>query len=471
MNNMTGRDAGPDVRRRRLLKAGLALAGGAAVGPGLSGCGKASKNPVPGDAAWRNWSGSQVSAPRAWLNPRDEAELAAQMRAASGTLRVTGASHSFSALCNTDDTLFSLDHLSGVVSHDVQTLQATVWAGTRLRDLGGPLWDRGQALSNQGDVDPQSVGGACGTSTHGTGITLGSFSSMVRGVRLVTPQGEIVEADAEHDAEVFQAAATSLGALGIASQIRLQNRAPYKLHEREFLEDLPSVLSKLDAYVRDNRHFEFWAFFETDRAIVKLLNETAAEDTPPPSLELPVDHVLDLASEIAHNVGGMDGAMQKLLTVLHTDSERVGRAHAIFPTPRNSRFNEMEYELPAAKGPECLMEILETVRKSGIRTLFPVEYRTVAADTCWLSPFYDRDTASISVHQYHKVDYRELFDLVEPIFWKYEGRPHWGKLHRLEARQLAPLYPRWDDFRRVRERLDPAGRMLSAHLRRLLVTA
>lgn len=460
-----------NIDRRRLIKAGLALVGGAALGPTVSGCGKTPKSPAPGDPGWRNWSGSQVSAPKAWLNPRDEAELVAQMRAAAGTVRVTGASHSFSALCKTDDTLFSLDHLKGVIDHDPRTLQATVWAGTRLRDLGKPLWDRGQALSNQGDVDPQSVGGACGTSTHGTGITLGSFSSMVRGVRLLTPQGEIVEADADRDADVFHAAATSLGALGIVTQFRLQNRAPYKLHEREFLEDLPDVLSKLDAYVRENRHFEFWTFFQTDRAIVKLLNETTAPDTPPPSLELPVDAVLDLTSEIAHNVGGMDGPMQKLLTLLHTDTNRVGRSYAIFPSARDSRFNEMEYEIPVAKGPECLMEILETVRRSGIRTLFPVEYRTVAADDAWLSPFYGRDTASISVHQYHEVDYRELFDLVEPIFWKYEGRPHWGKLHRLGARELAASYPRWDDYQRVRERLDPEGRMLNAHLRKLLVPA
>ncbi|MGH8518170.1 MAG: D-arabinono-1,4-lactone oxidase [Panacagrimonas sp.] len=463
------RDPGPDAGRRRLFKAGLAVASSAALGPALSGCGKAPRTPVAGDAAWHNWSGSQVSRPRAWLDPRDESELIAQMRSASGTLRVTGASHSFSALCKTDDTLFSLDQLKGVIDHDPDTLQATVWAGTRLRDLGAPLWELGQAFPNQGDVDPQSVGGACGTSTHGTGITLGSFSSTVRGVRLVTPQGEIVEADANRETDVYRAAATSLGALGIVSQIRLQNRAAYKLHEREFLEDLPSVLSRLDAYVRDNRHFEFWTFFETDRAVVKLLNETTAEDTPPPSFELPVDHVLDLSSEIAHNVGGMDGAMQKLLTLLHRHTERVGRSYAIFPSPRNSRFNEMEYEIPAAKGPECLMEILETVAKSGIRTLFPVEYRYVAADDCWLSPFYGRDSASISVHQYHKVDYRELFDLVEPIFWKYEGRPHWGKLHTLGARQLAERYPRWDDYRQIRERLDPKGRMLNEHLRKLLV--
>ncbi|MGH8561494.1 MAG: D-arabinono-1,4-lactone oxidase, partial [Nevskiales bacterium] len=48
-----------------------------------------------------------------------------------------------------------------------------------------------------------------------------------------------------------------------------------------------------------------------------------------------------------------------------------------------------------------------------------------------------------------------------------EGRPHWGKLHTLTAKELASLYPRWDDWQRVRRRLDPRGRLLNDHLRGL----
>lgn len=457
----------PNRNRRRLLKASLA-AGAAAALPLLPGCG-GKQEPKPGDAAWQNWSGGQKSNPKQWLNPRDENELIAQLRAATGTVRVTGASHSFSALCKTDDTLFSLDQLQGVVSHDPQTLQATLWAGTRLRDVGEPLWQLGQALSNQGDVNPQSIGGACGTGTHGTGASLGSFSSMVRGVRLVTVDGEVIEANAEKDAEVFHAATTSLGALGVVTQFTLQNRAVYKLAEHEFIEDLDSVLGKLDTYVRDNRHFEFWCFFEAKGAIVKTLNETDAAETPAPSFGLPVDHILDLTSRIADSIPGMDGPMQRFLTAMASPVQRVGRSYNIFPSSRNSRFNEMEYELPAEKGPECLNEILETVRKSGVRTLFPLEYRTVAADDCWLSPMQGRATVAISVHQHHSVDYHPLFDLVEPIFWKHGGRPHWGKLHTLDARRLAALYPHWDDYQNVRKRLDPKGRMLNEHLRKVLI--
>src|SRR5205085_12497408 len=98
------------------------------------------------------------------------------------------------------------------------TMQATIWAGSRIHAIGDQLWERGQAFANQGDIDKQSLGGAVGTSTHGTGPTLGSFSSVVRGVRLVTAGGDVVECSTSRDADVFHAACTAMGTLGIVTQ-------------------------------------------------------------------------------------------------------------------------------------------------------------------------------------------------------------------------------------------------------------
>ena len=87
----------------------------------------------------------------------------------------------------------------------------------------------------------------------------------------------------------------------------------------------------------------------------------------------------------------------------------------------------------------------------------------------WLSPFYQQDSVSISVHQFYKQDYQVIFDLVEPIFRKYGGRPHWGKLHSLEARQLCELYPKWDEFMQLRKSLDPQDKWLNPYLERLFI--
>ena len=62
-----------------------------------------------------------------------------------------------------------------------------------------------------------------------------------------------------------------------------------------------------------------------------------------------------------------------------------------------------------------------------------------------------------------------FFGDAEKIFRRHQGRPHWAKLHSLGRRELAELYPEWDRFQAVRKRLDPDGRFLNEHLRRLFV--
>ena len=48
-----------------------------------------------------------------------------------------------------------------------------------------------------GDIDKQTVAGAIATATHGSGIKLGSLSSVVRAVRIVTGTGEVLDIDAQ----------------------------------------------------------------------------------------------------------------------------------------------------------------------------------------------------------------------------------------------------------------------------------
>ncbi|WP_323807572.1 D-arabinono-1,4-lactone oxidase, partial [Marinobacter nauticus] len=88
----------------------------------------------------------------------------------------------------------------------------------------------------------------------------------------------------------------------------------------------------------------------------------------------------------------------------------------------------------------------------------------VQADDAWLSPFYRRDSVSIAVHRFFGEDYQPLFAAVEPIFRRYGGRPHWGKLNTLSAAEFRTLYPKWQAFCDVRESLDPNGRFLNPYL-------
>jgi L-gulono-1,4-lactone dehydrogenase len=51
----------------------------------------------------------------------------------------------------------------------------------------------------------------------------------------------------------------------------------------------------------------------------------------------------------------------------------------------------------------------------------------------------------------------------------FDGRPHWGKRSFLSAAELAPRYPRWDDFAAIRGRFDPEGRFVNRWIERTLL--
>ena len=145
----------------------------------------------------------------------------------------------------------------------------------------------------------------------------------------------------------------------------------------------------------------------------------------------------------------------------------VDYSHRLFATPRAVRFQEMEYNIPAQHFAEALAEIEALINRKRFAVNFPVECRFVKGDDIWLSPAYQRDSAYIAVHMYQGMPYEPYFRAVEEIFQRYDGRPHWGKLHTLRAATLATRYPHWQDFLRVRAALDPNGIFLNNYLREL----
>ena len=408
------------------------------------------------NAHWSNWSGGVACAPQRMAMPASEAEIAQLVREAAQreqSVRVVGSGHSFTPLCATDGLLISLDGLQGVVAVNPAANEATVWAGTKLHALGDPLWEAGLALTNMGDIDRQSLAGAIGTGTHGTGPTLGNLSTQVVGLRLLTATGEAVDCSPTVAPALFKAAQLSLGALGVITQVTLRLLPAYHLHERTWVASFDECMVELDAHIQANRHFEFFWLPQDDLCAMKALNPvelTPAEQDGAPLVKEPTDN---------HQPQGR--------LARYVRAERIDRSYRIFPSERTVTFNETEFAVPATSGPECLCEIRRLMRSRYPDVAWPLEYRTLAADDLWLSPAYGRETVTISVHQAAELPYQPFFADVEAIFRNHHGRPHWGKIHTHTAPDLAALYPQWAAFQAVRRQADPAGRFLNEHLRAL----
>ncbi len=403
---------------------------------------------------WANWSGGVTSNPATLATPANEAELSALLKQASDngrSIRVVGTGHSFTPLCATDDLLISLDKLQGLISASSTDQTATFWAGTKLHAVGDPLWAHGLALANMGDIDRQSLGGAIGTGTHGTGPALGNLSTQVVGLRLVTATGEVIDCSLDQEAEIFRAAQVAMGALGIITQVTLRCLPAYDLHERTWVASFDECVAALDEHIAATRHFEFFWIPGEDVCAMKALQ--------------PVD---ENSQSVPGTARAVPGTLSPRLA-RYVQAPRTDRAYRIFPSERNRKFNETEFAVPAANGPTCLHEVRQLMQTHYPDVAWPIEYRTLAADTIPLSPAYGRATVTISVHQAADLSYQPFFADVEAIFCNHGGRPHWGKIHTQTAQQLADLYPNWSNFQAVRKELDPEQRLLNPHLRRILL--
>lgn len=423
---------------------------------------------------WSNWSGAVTCKPGRILAPKDEVDLAAAVRQADGPVRAPGTGHSFTPVHASDGTLLDLSAFDGLKSADAERRVAILSAATPLWQIGPLLHAHGLGLKNMGDIDRQTLGGVVNTGTHGTGRTLKSFSAEVTGFRLVLANGEVIDCSAAENAEVFAAGRTSLGMFGVMTEIAMSVRPAYKLLERNFILPVDELFRQLDALVANNRHFEFFWFPYADAAICKSLNETddaAPEPRSAGQMRMRGEQggadarAFAAINEVLPYAPFLLGPAHRLFSRLMPGPGRVRWSHEIFPSPRTTRFNEMEYALPYGEGPDVLREVVETIRKGRINTGFPIEFRSVAADDVWMSPFYGRESATIAVHQYHRVDTGRLFDACEAIFRCRAGRPHWGKRHTQTAGELGAIYPKFDEFRGLRRKLDPTGKFLNPHLR------
>jgi FAD-linked oxidoreductase len=415
-------------------------------------------------AKWRNWSGSVVATPAELAAPRTLGELCA-LTARAGKVRVAGTGHSFMPLCETDGVLVSLADMAGDLEVAPDRQSAWTPAGWSISRLTRALWDQGLSLANQGDIDKQAIAGALATGTHGTGRTLGSLSTFALAYELVLADGSVVECDAEREADLFEAQRVSLGMLGVMARVRLAVVPAYRLRETIRRAPLDEVLAEWEELADRHRHVEFFVFPYADQAMIKILEPVEEGDdaiTADAS-----EGAFKFACDLAAFAPGLAPGLQRLMTRAIGPSSRAAPAFRIFPSERATRFEEMEYEVPAAAGAQTLRRAIAEVRARRLPIIFPFEYRAVAGDDIQLSPMNAGPCVSISFHQYAKMPWREAFAAVESVFAEGGGRPHWAKRHTLTSADVLRLYPAAQQWGAVRARVDPTAKFLNAHLRDL----
>ncbi|MGF7015316.1 L-gulonolactone oxidase [Ornithinibacillus bavariensis] len=425
---------------------------------------------------WRNWARTSQSTPEKTFYPSSIEEVVFIVKEAvqeQKRIRVVGAGHSFTKLVETNDWLISLDLLSGIEEIDEVNHMVTVLGGTRLFQLGEELGQAGYAQENLGDINVQSIAGAISTGTHGTGLDFGNISTQVVELSIVTASGEILTVSEQQNARYFKACLVSLGSLGIIVKVKLKiiKSLVYAYQSDKIL--YPLLVEQLDQYIHDNRHFEFYLFPYSDIVQVKTMNIT---DRKPERLHfhrfqnlLLENYLFYILSEFCRLFSKGSRFVSRLSARAIGKTTIAGKSHELFATPRLVKFREIEYCIPIEHFKSAIQEIRECIEEKKHRVHFPIECRTVKADDSWLSPSYQRESAYIAFHMYKGMPYEEYFYDMEAIMRKYEGRPHWGKMHHLSQKELLALYPKLPDFLAVRQELDPHGVFLNDYLKEIWI--
>ncbi|KJC65696.1 D-arabinono-1,4-lactone oxidase [Agreia bicolorata] len=437
-------------------------------------------------AVWRNWGRTEAVRPQRVERPTSAGAVQRAVIAAARSglsIKAVGAGHSFTGIAVAPGVQLDLTALTGLIGVDADRKRVTLAAGTRLFDIPALIEPLGLAMPNLGDIDRQSISGAISTGTHGTGAEFTGIAGQVRGAVIVTGDGSLLRISDTENAELLPAVALGLGALGILVEVTLQCVDCFALHARErpipldgLLDADPGSEGSLADRVRSSDHFEFYWFPHTRTAVSKANTRLPASSRLQPLK--PMAHWLEdvaLTNGVYRATCAAAVAVPTIIPRVNGMAERLmgnreftDRSHRVFATRRTVRFREMEYAIPAEAVPDALRDVMKLIDDRGWRISFPIEVRFARGDDLWMSTAHGRDSGYIAVHRYYREDPTEYFEAVERIMLGYEGRPHWGKMHTRQSDDLRAMYPRFDDFLAVRDRLDPQRVFANPYLNRVL---
>lgn len=429
---------------------------------------------------WSNWARLESATPSRVESPSDTAAVAAAVVRAreEGTgVKMVGSGHSFTSIAAPEHTMLSPEAMTGLVRVDRDTMTVTARAGTQLKTLNRLLETAGLSLHNMGDIAEQTLAGAISTGTHGSGGLAAGLAAQVAGFELVAGTGEVIVVDEQTPDDLLGLTRVGLGALGILTEITFRVEPLFCLQADERPVSWSELLDTFDVLTATHHHVDVHWFPHSDGALLKVNTRLAG----PVSEAEPVSRLRgwwddDFLSNTAF------GALTHLGSRRPSLTPRINRfatgvlsprtysdvAHRVFVSPRRVRFREMEYAVPREVGLDALREARRVIEANDWRIGFPVEVRTAPADDVALSTASGRDSLYLAFHVHHRSDHSDYFSAMEDVMKAYGGRPHWGKMHQRGCDDLAALYPRFEEFLAVRDRLDPDRVLTNPYLRHVL---
>lgn len=409
---------------------------------------------------WQNWAGNIRFSPNKIVQPTSTQDVVDLVKTGR-KIRCIGTGHSWSELAPTDDILMATDGLNKILSIDRDKKQATIQSGAKLEHLNVQLWNEGYAFSNLGSIARQSLAGAISTATHGSGINFQILGSMVESFKLVKADGEVLKIDRKENSELFHLSLISLGSLGIITEMTINIVPKFQLHECSGIMDFEEVCDNILDWIKQEDHIKMWWFPHTEKMMVYRYNRT---QEPVKDTWFRQKFMDEWISVYFYRFGLWWGNRKparrmyinrNVLVRFLADVNRTERSYKVFNVPEPPIHRETEWAFDVSLTPTLLREYKQMVEEKGHLINFIQEIRFVKGDDFALSPCYGRDSVYVGAYNADNRGWDTLLSDFEEMAIKHSGRPHWGKEFNVKADYLKSVYPKWGDFRKLRNELDP----------------
>jgi len=378
-------------------------------------------------------------------------------------LKVLGTRHCFNRIADSRDRLVGVSRLNKVVGLDAERRQVTVEAGITYGQLCPYLHDKGFAVHNLASLPHISIGGACATATHGSGVINGNLATAVRGLEMVTADGSVVTLSAAADPQKLNAAVVGLGALGVVTKVTLALQPTFSMrqyvYERLPVSQLTDHFQQIMAAGYSVSLFTDWQRPSVNEVWVK----SRVDAAEPPEADM-TQYGATRATKNLHPIAELSAVnCTEQMGVPGPWFERLPHFRMGF-TPSSGKELQAEYFVPQQHAVEAILAISRLGPKIGPH-LYISEIRAIAADDLWMSPCYKEP--SVAIHFTWKQDWpavSRLLPVIEKELAHYKAKPHWGKQFSVGRPTLAALYERLPDFRRQIAEYDPQGKFRNEFL-------
>jgi decaprenylphospho-beta-D-ribofuranose 2-oxidase len=387
---------------------------------------------------------------------------------------------------NAGGRVLDMTGLGTVRDLDPEAAEATVDAGVSIEALVRLLLPLGLFVHVTPGTWHVTVGGAIAADVHGKNHHVdGSFCDHVLSLDLVTPAGETVTV--EQGDELFEATAGGMGLTGVVVSARLRLLRVGSSHmvvDRERAGDLDDVMARMTERDDEYRYSVAWIDClargaRLGRSVLIRGDHADAQSTGNGNGALPQG--VKLAAPAWTPPGLLRRSTVRLFNEAYyraAPRRETGRLEDVrsffYPLDAVGAWNRiygpsgfLQYQLAVPAGREdALRESLERLSGAGCPSFLAVLKRLGPQRRGLISFPLDGWTLALDVPA-SLPGLGPLLDGLDELVAEAGGRVYLAKDSRLRPDVLAAMYPRLDEWRALRERVDPDSVMRSDLARRL----